>query len=91
MGATIGSDPWMDLLMKKTGSPVTEEEVPKLLRNMIEKGGTVTIELGEGALSLTLRDGKFTLEHARQPRPGRSLGVASGRSGGAGPIFKKRR
>ncbi|MDQ1118903.1 MULTISPECIES: hypothetical protein [Pseudoxanthomonas] len=65
---TIEFEAFYDLLAKKTANPISEEEVPEMLRTAIQSGTKVLLTDVHGGDSLELKicaDGKFVYE----PRP----------------------
>ena len=62
---TIGFDDFQDLLAQRTGNPITEEEVPEMLRTAIKSGAKVILTELDGSSSLELKlnsNGSFIYE-----------------------------
>ena len=59
---TIEFETLQDLLTKRTGNPIGNEEIPELLRKAIQSGGKVRLTNVDGLNSCELRlrdDGEF--------------------------------
>ena len=62
---TIAFEALQDLLAKRTGNPIANEELPEMLRAAIQSGTKVLLTdvLGHNSLELKLgSDGQFTYE-----------------------------
>ncbi len=65
--ATIDYTALHDLLMGKTGNPLAEQDIPKLLSEIIQKGGKVVVTYSPTAddAELIIKDGKFMLSYRK--------------------------
>ena len=62
---TIEFETLQDLLAKRTGNPIGDEEIPEILRKAIQSGGKVLLTDVDGLNSYELKlkdDGEFTYE-----------------------------
>lgn len=53
-----------DLLAKRTNNPIADEEIPRMLREILAKGGVVTVTDKAGGVAFPLEldeDGKFRM------------------------------
>jgi len=58
---TIEFDTLSDLLAKTTNNPLAEEVIPSFLRDLIERGGEVTVTLDDERFRLVLDKGAFRI------------------------------
>ena len=60
---SINSETLQDIMMRTTNNPIAEDEIPKLLADIITSGGTIVVQGEAGQRQrIALEDGHFILK-----------------------------